>query len=232
MAGDVHDTTVGETFAEVARLLLAEHGLDATLNRVGQLAVQTLDGCDHAGISLIEGRKVTTVGSSDEVPALVDAIQYEVDDGPCLDAIRLHQVFLVSHLEQERRWPEFSLRAAEETGVKSMLALRLFVEEDTMGALNLYSKNTEAFDADAQVMATIFAAHAAVALRAALREEQFHEALASRDVIGQAKGMLMAREGITAEEAFETLRRGSQRLNIKLREVAERVAMAPAQRPV
>ena len=227
MAGDVHDASVGETFAEVARLLLAEQGVEATLNRIGQLAVQTVEGCDHAGISLIEGRKVTTVGSSDQVPVLVDAIQYEVDDGPCLDAIRCHEVFLVGHLGQDERWPAFSQRAAQETGVQSMLALRLFVEKDTMGALNLYSKSADAFDQDSQATATIFAAHAAVALRAALREEQFREALASRDVIGQAKGLLMAREGITADEAFETLRRGSQRLNIKLREVAERVASPP-----
>lgn len=224
MAGDVGHASVGETFAEVARLLLAEPSVDATMARIGQLAVETVDGCDHAGISLIEGRKVTTVGSSDRVPVLVDAIQYEVDDGPCLDAIRHHQVFLVGHLSADDRWPRFSRRAAEETGVESMLALRLFVEEDTMGALNLYSKTPDAFEPEAQAMATVFAAHAAVALNAARREEQFHDALASRDVIGQAKGLLMAREGITADEAFETLRRGSQRLNIKLREVAERVA--------
>ena len=210
----------------VARLLLAEHSVEATLSRIGQLAVQTVEGCDHAGISLIEGRRVSTVGFSDEVPVLVDAIQYEVDDGPCLDAIRHHQVFLVGHLGEEKRWPRFSQRAAGETGVQSMLALRLFVEEDTMGALNLYSKAPDAFDPEDQAMATVFAAHAAVALSAARREEQFHQALASRDVIGQAKGLLMAREGITADEAFETLRRGSQRLNIKLREVAERVAGA------
>ncbi len=227
MAGDVQDTSVGETFAEVARILLAEHNVEATLARIGQLAVQTVDGCDHAGISLIEGRNVTTVGSSDEVPDLVDAIQYEVDDGPCLDAIRRHQVFTVDHLSAEKRWPQFSRRAAEETGVESMLALRLFVEEDTMGALNLYSRTPCAFGPEAQVMATVFAAHAAVALRGARREEQFHDALRSRDVIGQAKGLLMAREGMTADEAFETLRKGSQRLNIKLREVAERVARPP-----
>lgn len=227
MAGDVQDASVGETFAEVARLLLAEHTVPATLSRIGQLAVQTVDGCDHAGISLIEGRKVTTTGSSDEVPVLVDAIQYEVDDGPCLDAIRHHQVFLVDQLSTDKRWPRFSRRAAEETGVESMLALRLFVEEDTMGALNLYSRTPSSFGPEAQAMATVLAAHAAVALSAARREEQFHEALASRDVIGQAKGLLMAREGMTADEAFETLRKGSQRLNIKLREVAERVAHPP-----
>ncbi|HVE47423.1 MAG TPA: GAF and ANTAR domain-containing protein [Acidimicrobiales bacterium] len=231
MPGDVHDTTVAETFAEVARLLLAEHGVEATLTKVGQLAVQTIQGCDHAGVSLIEGRRISTVGASDDVPVQVDEIQYEVDEGPCLDAIRQHQVFLVGRLSDEERWPSFSRRAAAETGVASMLSLRLFVEQDTMGALNLYSRDVDAFDPDAQAMAAVFAAHASVALSAELQQEQFHEALSSRDVIGQAKGLLMAREGVTPDEAFQMLRRASQRLNIKLREVAERVAAAPAEQP-
>lgn len=223
MAGDAHDTSVGDTFAEVARLLVAEHTATDTLARIGRLAVETVDGCDHAGVSLVERRKVITVGASDEVPALVDAIQYEVDDGPCLDAIRRHEIFIVEQLSTEKRWPRFSARAAQETGVESMLALRLFVESDTMGALNLYSRKPNAFSADAQAMGTVLAAHAAVALSAARREDELHEALGSRDMIGQAKGMLMAREGVTADEAFDTLRRASQRLNMKLRDVAERV---------
>lgn len=231
MACDAHDTTVGETFAEVARLLVAEHTVADTLARIGRLAVETVDGCDHAGVSLIERRKVITVGASDEVPAMVDAIQYEVDEGPCLDAIRRHEVFIVESLSVETRWPRFSARAARETGVESMLALRLFVEADTMGALNLYSRKPDAFTADAQAMATVLAAHAAVALNAAQRESEFHEALGSRDMIGQAKGMLMAREGISADEAFDALRRASQRLNMKLRDVAERVARGTEKSP-
>lgn len=231
MAGDAHDSSIAETFAEVARLLLAEHGVDKTMTKVCELAVDTIDGCDHAGVSLIEGRKVTTVGANDEVSPAVDAVQYEVDDGPCLDAIREQEVLQVDQLADEDRWPNFSKRAAEETGVASMLCVRLFADGDTMGALNLYSRSPDAFDEEARELASVFAAHAAVALSAARREEQFHEALSSRDVIGQAKGILMAREHITSDDAFNALRRASQRLNLKLREVAEGVLKAADETP-
>lgn len=231
VVGDTHDASVAETFAEVARLLLAEEGVERTLTKVCELAVETIDGCDHAGVSLIEGRRVSTVGASDEVPQRVDAIQYETDQGPCLDAIREHEVFQVDGLAEEPRWPKFAKRAAEETGVASMLSVRLFAEEETMGALNLYSKRPDAFDAEARELASVFAAHASVALAGARREEQFRDALASRDLIGQAKGILMARESISSDQAFDALRRASQRLNIKLREVAERVLKASPEAP-
>lgn len=222
-SGGEHDPNVAATFGRVARLLLAEQGVERTLSKIGQLAVRTIDGCDHAGISLIEKRKVTTAGASDEVPVSVDAIQYETDQGPCLDAIRDHEVLQVDRMAEEDRWPQFAKRAAEETGVSSMLSLRLFAEEDTMGALNLYSTKPDAFDDEARELGSIFAAHAAVALSSARKEQQLEEALQSRDVIGQAKGILMARKGMTPDQAFETLRTASQRLNVKLREVADRV---------
>lgn len=223
VSSEEHDPTVAETFAEVARLLLAEPGVERTLAKIGLLAVQTIDGCDHAGVSQIEGRKVTTVGASDEVPGKVDRIQYEVDQGPCLDAIRNHEVLECPDLAEEDRWPQFSRRAAQETGVASMLAFRLFAEEDTMGALNLYSKSPAAFDEDSRELGSVFAAHASVALAGARREEQLQEALGSRDVIGQAKGILMARQNLTSDQAFAVLRKASQRLNVKLRDIADNV---------
>ena len=106
-----------------------------------------------------------------------------------------------------------------------MLSFRLFAEGDTMGALNLYSKERAAFDDRALAIGSVFATHAAVALASAQHDEQMLQALLSRDVIGQAKGILMAQQQVTAEEAFEILRRASQRMNMKLRELAERVAL-------
>ncbi|MGI9032575.1 MAG: GAF and ANTAR domain-containing protein [Acidimicrobiales bacterium] len=223
VTGDQEDATVAETFAQVARLLMAEEGLERTLSKISELAVQTIDGCDHAGISLVQGGKVTTAGASDEVPVQVDTIQYEANQGPCLDAIWHHAVFRCDCLADEERWPEFSKRASEETGVASMLAFRLFAEEDTMGALNLFSKEPGAFGDDAQEIGAVFATHAAVALSSALKEEQLHQAIGSRDMIGQAKGILMARQGMTGDQAFDVLRSASQRLNLKLREVADRL---------
>jgi transcriptional regulator with GAF, ATPase, and Fis domain len=209
-----------EIFAEVARSLLAQDDVQQTLQRIVELAVETIDGCDHAGVSFLKGRKGSTPAASDDVPLRVDAIQYETDEEPCLDAIRKHEVFRTGDLGQETRWPEFASRAQRETGVTSMLCFRLFVEGDTLGALNLYSKAPDAFDDAALGVGSVFAAHAAVALSTSLHDEQMEEALQSRDLIGQAKGMIMAREGVDADKAFDILRRASQRLNVKLRDVA------------
>jgi hypothetical protein len=181
-------------------------------------------GCDYAGISFLSGTKVDTPAATGDVPRRVDAIQYETGEGPCLDAIRDHEVFQTGDLSKERRWPHFSARAQQETGITSMASFRLFVAGDTLGALNLYSKDTDAFDDDARSAGLVFATHASVGLYGAMHDEQLEEALQSRDVIGQAKGILMAREGIKADEAFDMLRRASQRLNVKLRDVAGEIA--------
>jgi transcriptional regulator with GAF, ATPase, and Fis domain len=222
------DVELARVFAEIARTLLAEETLPATLIKICSMAVTTVDGCDHAGITLVQARAVSTEGASDDVPERVDAVQYETGEGPCLDAIRDHEVFQTDDLAEESRWPNFAQRAVDETGVHSMLCFRLFAESDTMGALNLYSKQTSAFADEAREVGAVFAAHAAVAMSSAKEHEQMEAAIQSRDVIGQAKGMLMAREGITEDAAFNLLRRASQRLNMKLRDVAEAVSAGRA----
>jgi len=212
-----------ETFAEIARSLLAEDDVQKTLQKIVDLAVETIDGCDYAGITFLKGKKVDTPAASHDIPRIVDAIQYETGEGPCLSAIKDHEVFQSGDLGTESRWPDFAARAKRETGVTSMLSFRLFVAGDTMGALNLYSKAGDAFKERSRTVGLVFAAHAAVALSTALHDEQMDEALKSRDLIGQAKGILMAREGVTADQAFDMLRRASQRLNVKLRDIAGRM---------
>jgi transcriptional regulator with GAF, ATPase, and Fis domain len=221
---DETNLDLAQVLAEVARSLLAETSLKATLNRICELAVATIDGCDHAGVSLVEGRTISTQGSSDDVATRVDAIQYETGEGPCLDAIRDHEVVVTDDLATEERWPDFASRTVVDVGARSMLSFRLFADEDTLGALNLYSREPGAFGDESREFGCLFAAHAAVAMSSAKQHEQMEEALRSRDVIGQAKGILMARQGVTEDQAFDMLRRASQRLNVKLREVAERVA--------
>jgi transcriptional regulator with GAF, ATPase, and Fis domain len=213
-----------EVFADVARTLIGEPDVQHTLQRIVDMAVETIEGCDHAGISFLKGRKVSTPAASDEVPVLVDAIQYETGEGPCLSAIQDHDVFETGDLAHEKRWPLFAARAQRETGVTSMLSFRLFVAADTLGALNLYAKGPDAFDERSRTFGLVFAAHAAMGLSTAIHEEQMDEALASRDLIGQAKGILMAREGVDADAAFDMLKRASQRLNRKLRDVAGEIA--------
>ncbi|MDQ4098473.1 MAG: GAF and ANTAR domain-containing protein [Actinomycetota bacterium] len=214
---------VAELFADVARSLAAPGDLQEQLERIVNLAVEQLDACEFAGISLVEGRQITSPASSNDLPRIVDAIQSELGEGPCIDTIREHEVFQTGNLPAEARWPNFAARAHEEAGVRSILALRLFVEGDTMGALNLYSTRRDAFDETDVALASVFAAHAAVAMASTRREEQLERKAASRDLIGRAKGILMAQSGVDDARAFDMLRRASQRLNVKLVDVAERV---------
>jgi GAF domain-containing protein len=123
-------------FAQIARQLQAETDPEKTQERVTRTAVEMIDGCDHAAISLIQrGGKIRTVAATDEVPTRGDEIQYETGEGPCLNAIAEHETFLIDDLGSEGRWPRFSARAAE-TGVASMLSFRLVLDGDTIAGVH------------------------------------------------------------------------------------------------
>ena len=218
---------LAEVFADIARQLQAETNPEKTQERVTRAAVATVDGCDHASISIVRRQgTIETVASTDDVPNRVDAIQYDTGEGPCLNAISAHETYLIADLATDERWPAFSRRAAEETGARSMLSFRLFVQGDTIGALNLYSRQPRAFDEHGRAVGTVLAAHAAIALTAAQEHERadgLQDALGSSREIGMAMGVLMGRGAVTEDQAFAQLRRASQYLNIKLRDVAAQV---------
>lgn len=221
------DEGLAEDFAVIARKLQAEATPGQTQERITRAAVEAIAGCDHAAISLIRRRGgVHSVAATDDVAVRVDAIQYATGQGPCLDALSGRGTSVIDDLDSDGRWPVFSRRTVAETGVRSVLAFRLFVEGDTIGALNLYSRRPAAFDEHALAIGTVLAAHAAIALAAAREREHvqhLEEALRSNREIGMAMGVLMARGGVTEDEAFARLRTASQYLNLKLREVAARV---------
>jgi transcriptional regulator with GAF, ATPase, and Fis domain len=229
--GDDPEVDLAETFGEAARTLLAEDDAQATLERIVRLAVDTIDGCEHAGITVIERGAVTSPASSDEIPALLDRIQAETHEGPCVDAIEDHEVFQTGKLSEESRWPAFSARANAESGIESILSFRLFAEEDTLGALNLYSSQPDAFDDHAVAVGSVFAAHAAVAWSTSRTIGNLETAMETRQLIGTAVGLIMARQEVSETEAFDMLRRASQRLNVKLRLIADRV-VHPADPPM
>lgn len=211
------------TFAEVARALLAEPELEVILRKIVAVAVAEIDTCESAGIELIEKRVIRPVAASSAVARRISEVQNAVGEGPCLSAIEEHETFRTNDLERDERWPKFAELAQAETDVRSILGFRLFAEEDTMGALNLYSSRPNAFGGDDLAIGSILAAHAAIAMSWAREREYMQAAIQSRDLIGQAKGLLMARRNITGDEAFELLRDASQRLNVKVHQVAERV---------
>lgn len=212
-----------ERLAATARAL-ATGSVDETQRRIVAAAVEVVPGCEHAGVTIRRGRELTTPAASDAVAGRLAAQQVEVGEGPCLDAITGTEVVRVDDLATERRWPRFSTPAAEETGIASVLALRLFVRDRTLGSLNLFSTSPAAFTDEDVAVAVLFAAIASAALTAATTEEGLEVAIRSRDVIGRAKGILMERHKITDEEAFRRLAEVSQRMNIRVVEIAQRVA--------
>lgn len=158
--------------AAVARVLHSKESVQQTLQTMVDLAVATVPGCEHAGVSIVSDATVSTFAANDDVAAAVDRIQYAVGQGPCLDAVRDQDVFHSSDLTIEQRWPAFSARAAAETGVRSMLSFCMFVEDDTLGALTLYSRVPDAFDTDSHTVGVVFAAHAALAVSTAREHDR------------------------------------------------------------
>jgi GAF domain-containing protein len=228
---------VAVTFSEIARTLFSAKTVGGTLQQIVDFAVLTVEGCDAAGISLLTGSRVTTPVYSHPVALEVDSVQYETGEGPCLDAITKEAMVSAEDLAEDPRWPIFGPRAAT-LGMRSLLSCRLSANANgTLGALNLYAGLPRAYGVIDRTTALIFATHAGIALGAAEaledatvslnteihRVENLRGALASREVIGQAEGILIERERITADQAFAVLRRASQHLNIKLREVAQYV---------
>jgi GAF domain-containing protein len=221
-------------FAAVARALEAQPTVEATLQRVVDVARMIVPGCHHAGVTLVRRGRPETPAATDEVSAEVDRVQYEAGEGPCLSAIAEEAPVRTDDLAAEDRWPRFSRPAVERTGVRSVLAYRLFTDEDTFGALNLYSREPASFDDDALAIGTTLAAHAALALSRAREREQIaglEQAVASNRSIGMAIGILMAINRVSQEEAFDLLRVTSQRTNRKLREIADDVVLTGALPP-
>ena len=217
-------TRLATTFAEVARMFLSERDLDVILPTIVALGVSEIEACESAGIELVEKRKVIRpVVASSDIARNISRVQNEVGEGPCLSAIADHETYRTDDLQQDDRWPRFAAQAFQETDVRSILGFRLFAEEDTMGALNLYSSRPNAFDDEAVVVGSALAAHAAIAMSWARERAYMQQAIENRDVIGQAKGLLMAHKSIGSDAAFDLLRRASQSLNVKTDEVAERV---------
>lgn len=181
----LRDHGLAVALATVSRALQSEQSAQQTLQKIVELAVETIEGCHHAGVTIMNGR-VYTPAATGAVPRQVDQIQYATNQGPCLDAIRYHRMFVTDDLLAERRWPLFSTRTVQETGVRSMLSFRLFLNQNTLGSLNLYSTAPHAFDADSQAVGEVFASHAALAWSAALEHERMEamseDLLSSRQV--------------------------------------------------
>jgi GAF domain-containing protein len=211
---------LAQRMSELAIGLRAEDNRDGTLRAIVHGALDLVPVASWAGICLIQGKRVTVEASSHDLVFELEQLQSDVGEGPCVSAIRQQRTVRVADLAKPGQlWPRFAATAVER-GVRSMMSLRLFLRRETLGALNLYAAQPDAFGADAQILADLLAQHAAVALAGATHEHHLNAALVNRDMLGQAKGILMQRDGLTALQAFQLLVRASQDTNMKIADVA------------
>jgi GAF domain-containing protein len=217
------ESGLARDLSELARQMRAEPDTAGVLRRIVDRALVEIDAAEWAGISAIQGEQVHTEAASDEIVRRIDDLQYRLAEGPCVSSLRDQETVRSDDLTLEDRWPRFAPAAAEQ-GVRSMLSVQLFVDGDNLGALNLYASMPKGFDDHDESVAMLLAAHAAVAMKGSQIEANLRTALASRDLIGQAKGILMERYVVNSAQAFDMLVLASQHCHRKLRDVAEQLA--------
>lgn len=180
---------------------------DQVIKRIVDYAASAIPGAEYAGVTHVFSRqRVTTAATTHPYPAVLDSAQQMLQEGPCYSAARDQQTFRIDDLYQEKRWPNFRREALRETPIRSILSFRLFTSDSSSAALNVYADPPGAFSDEAEDFGYALATHAALAWDAVRRDGEFRSALSSRDVIGQAKGILMNHFDIDAVAAFELLR--------------------------
>lgn len=221
-----------DPFHTVTRALLADPGLERTLDLVVTGALAALPAVSRAGVTMLErDGSVASHAPSDPVVATLDALQDDLGEGPCHDCVHTRARVTADDLALvgPPRWPRFAPVALEHQ-IAAMCSVHLATRQGFSAALNLYAPTPGAFDEACLATAALVASHAAIAIGSAHRVADLTDAIASRDVIGQAKGILMERKGIDGREAFDMLVRSSQDTNIKLRDVAAWLVAETVQR--
>jgi anti-anti-sigma factor len=200
--------------------------VDGALRLAVSLAHAAVGGADGVSVSLRRHGHLSTVAATDETIARMDANQYDTGEGPCIDASVEGHWFHTEHLEREVRWPAFTPRARA-LGINSILSSPLLVEEKPVGALNIYSLTPSAFSPRDQELAAAFATETSSILRGVGSDvdderllARFQSALRARELIAQAQGVLMERDGLAEDEAYSSLRRFSLMHNRPLQERA------------
>jgi transcriptional regulator with GAF, ATPase, and Fis domain len=223
MTFDGHELLIRSTMAELTANFAAGTPVEDTLGSVTAAAVQLISGVDCADVLLIKDGEHQSVAATSEVAPKVDAAQRRTGEGPCLDAAGPAGMIRCDSLAEDSRWPRFA-PAAIAAGVHSVLSFHLYSHGADTGALNLFGYHARRFNAESDAVGAMLATHAATALIAANRQHQFESALATRDVIGQAKGIIMERFDLDAVRAFELLTRMSQNSNSPVAVIAGEIA--------
>ncbi|OBI79763.1 hypothetical protein A9X01_25830 [Mycobacterium asiaticum] len=207
---------------------------DQLLREVTEIATQILPGVAHAGVALVVNRRRRTlesVAATGPVPRRIDALQDEHQEGPCLESLWNQYTVRVDDYENETRWPEFVADLLEHTPVRSSLSIQLYTNENELGTVNLYSEEPGAFSPEIEELALALAAQAAIGLAGARSSDELRSALASRDIIGQAKGIIMESQQVNSSEAFTLLTKLSQETNTPVYEVARKLVFRDRSQP-
>ncbi|MGY1834942.1 GAF and ANTAR domain-containing protein [Blastococcus sp. SYSU DS0510] len=212
-----------ELVDRLAHEMLARSDPDDVLARAVELAVANIEGATSASITVLERRDVSTAAASGDLARAGDSLQYQLGEGPCLDAAAGAEVVHSQDVADDPRWPRWGPAAATDLGVRSMLSVQLRSRRSAWGSFNVYGRQPDAFDGSAIALAVSFAGHSAIAHARASDRRNLEAALVTRNLIGQAQGVLMERHKITADRAFEVLVATSQASNTKLVEIARRV---------
>ena len=211
--------------AHAARTINQARTPEETLQTIAEAALRSIPSMEHVGVSVLDrnGNPETKAATSELVMEL-DTLQYSLDEGPCVDSL-VHGSTIVAapNIRYSRRWPRYR-PAAVELGLKAQLAVKLELDgQGTVGGLNMYATESGDIDPQAPGIADLFATHAALALGRAREVESLHQALRTREVIGQAVGLLMQRYDLDPDGAFSFLVRSSSHSNTKVRDIAARM---------
>jgi GAF domain-containing protein len=225
-------TSFADALLRMSGVLLTRESVNTVVELVTTLASATLPGTTGAGVSLVDEAGKRTTAASDPLVEEADLQQYELDEGPCLSAARERAVIRIDDLHNERRWPRWR-EAVAELELRSVLSAPLVAGDEAIGAIKVYSKEVAAYDARSEELLGLFARQAAILLAnmqslqdAQQLSAQLRGALTSRDLIGQAKGVLIAQGAAGEEAAFRMLVSASQRSNVKLHDVAGQIVAA------
>lgn len=220
---DLGRRSLASHFGELARALQTHHDPVDTVAAVLDAVVRDVPGAQHASMSVVDRKRgVHTIDATSDLARCVDQIQYDTQQGPCLDSLREHVTVRADQLDVEDRWPRFAWKATA-AGVHSMLSVQVFTDEEDLGALNMFHERPRAFTDESERIALAIASHAAVAVATAREIRSLQAAVASRGAIGEAKGMLMERYRLDAGVAFAVMVRYSRDNNVKLVDLARRI---------
>jgi GAF domain-containing protein len=210
--------------AAAARGMQDEDNSRQAMERAVAVATEILPGCDAAGVCVVyRSDRIDTHATSNDAIRQVDGLQHDLQEGPCIEALRQHDTVQSSDLSIDERWPLWGPEVAGRLGLFSIVSYRLFASGESLGALNLYGKSKSAFSPDDIHDGIALAAHVGVALAAAQEVENLEKALGGRTVIGQATGVLMERFDLAPDRAFGVLSRLSSQRNVKIRQLAEEI---------